>query len=195
MHLQPHPESDTKACWLTADEMRLLLNQPDDTEREIALSLAGRSGLRSAEVLDVTPVDIVDGPARSMVRVWEGKNDDYRETPVPDGLAGLISGYVDGRDRDADQPIVNVESTRTLRKWIAQARDQAGAETGDDAWKLVSMHDLRRSWGQLLIENDVEPTMVMHWGGWKDWETFRNHYLGVHSAQKQREERDKVAWL
>jgi len=36
---------------------------------------------------------------------------------------------------------------------------------------------------------------VMEWGGWEDWETFRESYLGHYSAKKQREERDKVGWL
>ncbi len=53
-------------------------------------------------------------------------------------------------------------------------------------------HDLRRTWGTLLVESGVEPGMIMEWGGWDDWETFREHYLGAYSAEMQRQQLDKV---
>jgi hypothetical protein len=35
----------------------------------------------------------------------------------------------------------------------------------------------------------------MEWGGWEDWETFREHYLGAYSLDAQQRERQKVEWL
>jgi hypothetical protein len=35
----------------------------------------------------------------------------------------------------------------------------------------------------------------MEWGGWEDWETFRNHYLAEFSPEALRRERTKVSWL
>jgi len=35
----------------------------------------------------------------------------------------------------------------------------------------------------------------MEWGGWEDWETFRNHYLAEFSPEALRRERGKVGWL
>ena len=35
----------------------------------------------------------------------------------------------------------------------------------------------------------------MEWGGWEDWQTFRNHYLAEFSPEALRRERGKVGWL
>ncbi len=35
----------------------------------------------------------------------------------------------------------------------------------------------------------------MDWGGWEDWETFRQHYLGEFSPEAIRQERRKVDYL
>lgn len=39
------------------------------------------------------------------------------------------------------------------------------------------------------------PSVVMDWGGWDDWETFRQHYLGELSPEAIRRERGKVDYL
>jgi len=41
----------------------------------------------------------------------------------------------------------------------------------------------------------VLPSVVMEWGGWEDWETFRNHYLAECSPEALRRERGKLSWL
>lgn len=194
MQLQDHPEDDGKRVWLLEDETEALLDVTSDTERRIALALAARCGLRTQEITDVSIEDIVDSPAGKTLRVWEGKGSKYRETPIPKDLAQLIEMYVDMREEDPAENVIN-RNTRTLRKWIRAARETMEEETADSGWTYVSMHDLRRSWGQQLIESDVEPGMVMLWGGWDNWETFREHYLGQYSVQKQQEERNKVGFL
>jgi hypothetical protein len=39
------------------------------------------------------------------------------------------------------------------------------------------------------------PSVVMEWGGWEDWETFRKHYLAEFSPAALRRERGKIEWL
>jgi integrase len=194
MQLRDHPDDDGKRVWLLEDETDALLDATKNSERKIALALAARCGLRTQEVVDVSPEDIVEGHAGRMIRVWEGKGNKYRETPIPESLADNIEMFVEMRDAGIDENVI-ARSTRTLRKWIEDARERAQEQTGDEGWRFVTMHDLRRSWGQQLIESDVEPGMVMLWGGWDNWETFREHYLGQYSAQKQQEERSKVNFL
>jgi len=41
----------------------------------------------------------------------------------------------------------------------------------------------------------VLPSVVMEFGGWTDWETFRNHYLSEFSPEALRRERRKLSWL
>lgn len=195
MQLQDHQQDEkSKKVWLTAEEVDQLLEAAKNTEQRIAFNLGARCGLRTHEIVDVSPTDIVDGPAGKMVRVWQGKGSKYRETPVPRELETTITVYSEQRPEGMETDLVP-RSERTLRNWIERAADRCRAATSEEAWRFVTMHDLRRTWGTLLLENDVEPGMVMQWGGWEDWKTFREHYLGVYSPKKQREERGKVDWL
>jgi len=194
MRLEDYDEKDGKKCWLDRSEVEGLLANADGTEQAIALRLMARCGLRRHEVVDVKPPDLVDTDVGPRLRVWHGKGDKHREVPVPGDLKTTIQVYAEQRDAGNDTPLVD-RSTRTIQRWVSRAAERMHAETGDVGWTFVGPHDLRRTWGTLLVESEVEPGMIMVWGGWEDWETFREHYLGVHSAKKQREERDKVAWL
>ena len=69
------------------------------------------------------------------------------------------------------------------------------AETGDVGWRYLGPHDLRRTWGTLLGESNVEPGIIMVWGGWEDWDTFREHYLGAYSPEMERRQAALVPWL
>jgi site-specific recombinase XerD len=43
-------------------------------------------------------------------------------------------------------------------------------ETGNDRWKSVSSHDLRRSWAIYhLVERQVDVRTMMAIGGWSDY--------------------------
>lgn len=193
MHLQDH-ENKGKAVVLTDDEIDLLLEAAAFTQQRIAFGLGARCGLRSHEIVQIRPVDVVDGPAGLMVKIERGKGDKYRETPIPGRLADWIEIYDEQRNRPIDHPVVDV-TTRTVRKWVKEAADRCRAETGDDRWRHLSTHDLRRTWGNLLIEEDVEHGQIMEWGGWENWETFRENYLGRYTPSRQRQERGKVDWL
>ena len=60
---------------------------------------------------------------------------------------------------------------------------------------LKDLHDLRRSWATHILGQGVLPSVVVSWGGWKDWETFRRHYLGEFSPEVLEREREKVDFL
>jgi integrase len=194
MKQKDHPQSDGRRVWLQRDEAKSLLDEASDTETKIAFGLGLRCGLRVAEIVDVKPRDLTDTEAGQYVRVQNGKNDKYRETPVPHSLAETISAYVDVAEVAPDEPIVD-RPTRWVQRRVERARDRLRAETGDEGWQYVTPHDLRRTWGHLLIEDDIDRGIVMEWGGWENWSTFREHYLGVYSMQKQQSARDKVAFL
>lgn len=81
-----------------------------------------------------------------------------------------------GRDGEPGQPVVDV-TTRTVRRWVERAAQERAAEKGDDRWLHLSTRDLRRTWGHLSFEAGIQPSVLMQWGGWKDYQTFKNHYL------------------
>jgi len=192
MRMRDYDEREGKRVWLSEREIQMLLDQVPNGKpaQQAALILLGRCGLRRKEVVDVTPTDIVSSDTGQIVRVWEGKGDKYREVPAPQDLTNIALGM----GNDPDQPFVDVDPS-TVYDWVSRAADRAHAETGDEGWLEVGPHDLRRSWGVRLLESGVLPSVVMEWGGWEDWETFRNHYLAEFSPEALRRERTKVGWL
>jgi len=182
-------------CWLSENDVEELIKAADGTERQIAFALAARCGLRSHEVLDVAPNDVVDTDAGQMLKIEHGKGDKSRETPIPSQLATRIETVDDVRDDPSSSSILSVTSTQALRKWIKRTRATCADKTGDDRWNQVSMHDLRRTWATNLGSQDVDPLIVIDWGGWSDLETFLEHYRGTYSPEAQRRERGKVDWL
>jgi len=195
VNCEPHDNSDSMMVWLSEDDVDQLLDAAKDTERRVAFALGARCGLRSHEILEVSPDDLVDTQAGHMLIVKHGKGDKYRETPIPNQLVTQIETIDDYRDDSSDSPILSVDNTNSLRYWIKTTREQLAEETGDDRWHFVSMHDLRRTWATSLDNKSVDAMVVCDWGGWNDLDTFLDHYRGTNSPEAQRRERDKVDWL
>jgi integrase len=93
-----------------------------------------------------------------------------------------------------DEPIVDCYAS-TVYDWVKRARQRCRAQTGDEGWQFLGPHDLRRSWGVRLLESGVLPSVVMEYGGWEDFQTFRDHYLAEFSPESLRKERQKIPWL
>lgn len=138
----------------------------------------------------MTPTDLVTTDTGNVVRVWHGKGDKYREVPAPDDLMSIALGMGNA----PDEPLVDVDPS-TIYDWVQRAAQRCRAQSGDEGWQFVGPHDLRRSWGVRLLEAGVLPSVVMEWGGWEDWTTFRKHYLAEFSPEALRRERGKVGWL
>lgn len=193
MNFEEHSERDDLKIWLSQSEVEQLLDVAEDTEERVAFSLGARCGLRSNEIVNVTPSNLADTEASWMLRVWEGKSKP-RETPVPDNLATTINTVADVRAEDDDEPIVDV-TTRSLRRWIKSAGEKLADETEEELWTYLTMHDLRRTWATSLKGAEVDAMLVCDWGGWSDLETFLDHYRGKFSPEAQRKQRKKVGWL
>lgn len=195
MNRQPHDNRDDMKVWLSDDEVDQLLEAATDTERRIAFALGAQCGLRSHEVLEICPENVVDTDAGTMLRVENGKGGKYRETPVPRDLATTIGTIDDYREKPASEPIVSVSTTQSLRNWLQAATETLEQETGDAGWRDVTFHDLRRTWATALAAKEVDPLVVCDWGGWSDLETFLEHYRGTYNPEAHLREREKVDWL
>lgn len=200
MNLREHEKRDDMKVWLSADEIDQLLELVDgESNKRFAFALAARCGLRSEEVSKVTPEDVVDSEAGPMVIVRSGKGDKYRETPIPADLKREIDAAAEFRPHPNDWPVVTSQSdsrgvsTRTIRRWIEDARQTLAQE--DSRWQHLTMHDLRRTWATHLKSEDVDAMLVCDWGGWDDLETFLKAYRGDFTPEAQRRERAKVDWL
>jgi integrase len=196
MFTREHEERDDPKVWLSNDETEQLLDAAETTERQVALALGVRCGLRSAEVLDVSPADVSHTDViGSMLKVRDGKGSKPRQTPIPETTKAQIQTANEYRDEGDDEPIVSVSTTQSLRNWIQDTAETVADDTGNDEWLQLSFHDLRRTWATHLVSQDVDPLVVCDWGGWQDLETFLDHYKGQYSPDAQRREREKVNWL
>lgn len=190
MQLENYRDADGRRVRLTNDERNRLLEEYDDgTDERLAMELMSRCGLRSAEVLDVGPEDVVRGDDTDQwfLRVPEGKGDKERMTPMPATLAGYCRAQ-------GSSPILDV-TTRTLRRWVGRAAQRRSTAENDSRWEYVRPHDLRRTWGHLMLESGVQASVLMEFGGWSDYQTFQRHYLGKHSEATKAREAEKVGWL
>ena len=194
MRLKDYDTRDGKQVWLTSDELDELIEQAQSPQQRVAFLLGGRSGLRREEIVSVTPNDFQHAPD-GFLRVWEdyAKRSKYRETIVPSETVNIVETLA--YDQPDDQPVVDVTGT-TVYRWVRRAAEQLEEETDDRGWSFLDVHDLRRTWGgDLLWNQGILPSVVMAWGGWEDWPTFREHYLGEMSPEAAVRERGKVAWM
>lgn len=194
MRVKDHANADAKMVWLDREDVDIFVDHIEDTRRRIAMELMVRGGLRRAETLGVTVQDLVKGNQLHRVRIREGKGGKYREPPIPESLYAAAHAYADASGTEPNEPIVDA-SVRTIDRWLTRIREACADSTGDEMWNELTAHDLRRSWAHICLEVEVEPGMLMEWGGWENWSTFRENYLGPYSTRMEREQADKVPWL
>jgi len=167
---------DVVKCWLRPDELETLERAAGtwDWEREIAMQLLGRCGLRADEV---------SYPADEHLR-WSEEADGWlfevrgkntgggepkiRDAWMPGPVADDIRKYTRERGLTARESWVDA-STSTVRRWVREATEQVGEQAGE-RWQHVSSHDLRRSWAtRHLVERQVDVRTMMAVGGWSSY--------------------------
>ncbi|USZ71258.1 site-specific integrase [Natronosalvus halobius] len=181
----------TYNVWMSRNEYQRLVRCTESTEEEIALRLMGDCGLRSKEVLNARYSDVKrSGNGNSyFLRVRHGKDSTgeklggkYRETWLPDDLEMRLYKFKEENDLEHDEPLVQV-SRRTLNNWVSYAGNDAANQYNDEDYHKVSTHDLRRQWAQhLLVEQRVNPRVVMSLGGWGSYSAIEP-YLNAPSEK------------
>lgn len=168
---------DVTKCWLSPDELTTLERSAgkDGWEREIAVQLMGRCGLRASEV---------SYPGDDHLRhsedgdVWlfevqgkntKGGNRKTRDAWMPDDVADDIHKYSRERQLDPSEPSVDM-STPSVRRWVKEAANAIADGRNSSRWRSISSHDLRRSWATYhLVERQVDIRTMMSIGGWSDY--------------------------
>ncbi len=126
-----------------------------------------------AEVVDVTPTpnDISrrTDSRHYKLEVTAGKDTTsqsggkQRDTWLPINLEAQINRYVQNTDNEiGPTDSIAQRSKRTVQTWIDRAADAAADDTGDQDYRRISSHDLRRCWAHhLLVEGRISPRIVM----------------------------------
>lgn len=173
-------DEDGRRIWLNRDEQRRLRDHMDEPDHELMVRL-GLHGLRAEEILQVDGDTVREVPGEDLwlAEIVESKRGN-RDVPIRPSLGQVL------RYRRPEG--ISVDSTRSLDRWMSDARAELADQTGNDAWGWVTVHDLRRTWAtelyyQLSASNiGIAEELVMSWGGWRQTasgrETFRQHYLG-----------------
>lgn len=194
MRLADYEERDGKKVWLEQTELSALVEDTTKPQQKLAVMLGGRAGLRRKELASVTPADFVETHGGFRVRVWNdyAKREKYREVPIGQEIYTLVDTL--SYDLEPDESVVGCHPS-TVYEWVRRAAERRQAATNDRGWSFLDVHDLRRTWGTYLVGQGVIPGLVMQWGGWEDWPTFRDNYLGEMSPEVDRREQQKIPWL
>jgi integrase len=191
---EEYDQQDGFRVWLSQDEVKQLLNIAPDSNHRLAFELGARCGLRSEEIINVSPSDIKATQAGDMLRVHTAKSGGIRQVPIPPQMVTRIDTIDDIRSKPSTDPLIT-SSKRTLRRWIRKSTSKLADQNDEEMWSNVTMHDLRRTWATALKGEDVNAMIVCDWGGWSDLETFLEHYRGKFSPEVQKKQRSKVSWL
>jgi integrase len=89
--------------------------------------------------------------------------------PFPPKSSGSCTGTRLRGGSASDEPLVTLSESgvRNVVKWTAE---RAAEEAGDEGFRHVSSHDLRRRFAQrLLVDEQLNPRVVIQVGGWESF--------------------------
>jgi integrase len=182
MQLEPMPESGGYRVWLSDNEQEQLLDHlKEKPERQLA-ARAMLHGLRNDELRWVRLSQIRELDAEEeayKLRIKDGKTG-YREVPVSREMVQQMRIYKRASSTRKNKPLIDA-GKRSRRRWISDAGEELAELTGNEDWRKMSPHDLRRTWATSTyysLDTHYAVDIIMRWGGWVDRETFVNNYLG-----------------
>jgi integrase len=171
----------THKCWLRQGEYQALVDAAGGWRDELIVRLGGEVGLRSFEIPQIQPThirrEVGEDFEAFLLRVPEGKDTrdgvgKPRDAYLPRRLETEMTRFAEERELEDTDPFAPV-SARRIQQIIKEAATSAAVRTGDDDFRKVSSHDLRRYFAQtLLVRERVNPRVVMSVGGWSDFQAI-----------------------
>ena len=166
--------------WLSADDYEQLLEHVD-YRGAIVIRLGAEVGLRSFEIPQIRPRDLdpyrTDDGERYFLYAERGKDTTghdgkARDAYLPRDLHRDLQRYITENNIAPSDPIIDI-SPRTVQRIVKHAAESAADATGDDDFRLVSSHDLRRYFAhRALVKERMNPRVVMDVGGWDDYKSL-----------------------
>ncbi|MFC5972392.1 tyrosine-type recombinase/integrase [Halomarina salina] len=199
MQIEPMPTEDGYRCWLSSEEQEQIVDfWSEEPDRKLAIELM-LDGFRGEETTRVARQDFrqLDAETEAFkVRIREGKTG-YRECPVSSQTRLNAVTMSKTKGLRQGEPIIDVHP-RTVRRWVKTAAEALAKETGDDDWRHVRPHDLRRTWAThtfFRLDAHYAADVIMRWGGWSDRGTFESNYLGREPDDLAAEMMDRAGLL
>ncbi len=167
--------------WLTQKEYQDLKMNAPGTRATLIVRLAGESGLRSFEILQIKPKHVKENQEKEgswLIRIPEGKDTQKgtgkpRDAWLPKDLKSKLSDYAFDNGISNDEPFIDV-SKKTIERDIKRACQEMHERSGNSDWLLISPHDLRRYFAHHnLVTEGKNPEVLMEIGGWKDYSALK----------------------
>jgi integrase len=173
MRLEATAKDDEYKVWMTDQELGELRRHAATHRDDLIIQFGGYVGLRAFEIPQIEPGHVrrTDDGDHYRLRVPEGKDTTGnggkpRNAYLPKDVESTIHRYANAEDIGRHDPLVEL-SERGVRDVVKRTAERAADETGDDDYRYVSSHDLRRRFAQrLLVDEQVNPRVVMAVGGW-----------------------------
>lgn len=179
MRLEATSRDDVYKVWMTDDELEELRRYAANHRDDLIIQLGGYVGLRAFEVPQVRPKDVkrTGGGGHYRLRVREGKDTSGgggkpRDAYLPPDVERDIHQYQSSEGIADDEPLIDLKE-RGVRDVVKRTAARAAEGTGDGDFRHVSSHDLRRRFAQrLLVDEQVNPRVVMQVGGWDSFQAI-----------------------
>lgn len=179
MRLEATKKEDEYNVWMTDSELDRLRRSASTHRDDIILQLGGYVGLRSFEMPQICPKHVkrTSSGEHYRLRVPSGKDTTGsggkpRDAYLPSDVEGDIHRYQNAEEIAPDEPLVDL-TERAVRAVVKRTAERAAEDTGDDDYRYVSSHDLRRRFAQrLLVDLSMNPRVVMQVGGWDSFQAI-----------------------
>jgi integrase len=164
--------------WLTDDDVDDLRRAAASQRDDIIIQLGAYVGLRAFEMPQVQPqhVDTTDSGTYRL-RVPRGKDTtggggNPRDAYLPAPVERDLQRFQNSENIAPREPFVDL-TERGVRAAVKRTAEAAAELTGDDDFRHVSSHDLRRRYAQrLLVDENMNPRVVMQVGGWSSFQAI-----------------------
>jgi len=179
MRLEATNKKNQYKVWLTDREVEELRRAAASHRDDLVIQLGAFVGLRAFEIPQVEPrhVKRTDDGEHYRVRVSEGKDTSGnggkpRNAYLPPDVERDLHRFANANDLGRRDPYVDL-TERGVRNVVKRTAERAADETGDDDFLQVSSHDLRRRYAQrLLVDENMNPRVVMQVGGWGSFQAI-----------------------
>lgn len=172
MRLESTGATDQYNVWLSDSEVEDLRRSAANQRDDIIIQLGAYVGLRAFEIPQVQPTHIKTSEnGEYRLRVPEGKDTAHgegkpRDAYLPAGVERDLQQFQNAENVAPKEAYVDL-TERGVRDVVKRTAEAAADRTGDGDFRYVSSHDLRRRFAQrLLVDEEVNPRVVMAVGGW-----------------------------
>jgi len=178
MRIEATDAEDEMKVWLTDQEIEDLRRAAASRRDDVIIQLGAFVGLRAFEIPQVMPTHIKETESgQYRLRVPRGKDTSGgggkpRDAFLPATVERDLQQFQNAENIAPRDSFIDL-SERGIRAAVKRTAEAAAEQTGDEDFRHVSSHDLRRRFAQrLLVDEEINPRVVMEVGGWSSFQAI-----------------------